>query len=86
MATNLVHVMNTSSGVSGMIPRHLFEHPVFGRALVEYQEGSKEFVPELVKPADPAEFAEKHTKRIKPKDSAIADEDAPAVEQEPDKE
>lgn len=51
--SDLIRTRHTVSGViDPNTPRHIFEHPVFGRYLEEVDEDAKPFVAALHKPVD----------------------------------
>lgn len=66
MAINLVRVINRDNGVSGWLRADLVNHPFFGKSVVEYVEGSKEFVPETFKSRSAEDLERDHPKKVKP--------------------
>lgn len=64
---DLVNVLNPERGTVGKISRRLFEHPVFNPGtLVEVEEGTKPYAPELYKPKDAATFLQEKASRTNP--------------------
>ena len=78
MSASTVRVRNTHTGQVGEIPARLFNHPVFGKWLVEADYDDKPYVPELYKSRTPEEFlAEKSDEDV---DTAVEDEPAATKE------
>ena len=62
-------VMNTVTGRVDRVPRKLLDHAVFGKNLVEVEEGTKPYAKELHKTLPVEEFSERHP------DTIVAGED-----------
>lgn len=89
MAINLVRVINRDNGISGWLRADLVNHPFFGKSVVEYVEGSKEFVPETFKPRSAEDLERDHPKKVKsstPTALAQAKDDASPAKQEQNQE
>lgn len=79
MAIEKVRVLNTHNGRTGVVPRAIFENPLYNKFLVEVDEHVKPYVPELFKSQTPEEFLNSQEKKAARK----AEKSAP-VEESPD--
>lgn len=61
---NKVRVINSITGGAANVPRWYFEHPVFGKNLVEVKDGQKSYTPELYISQTVEEFAAAHPDKL----------------------
>lgn len=58
MTTEMVRVLNTHNGETGVLPRRFFENARYNKYLVEVDPNQKAYVAELFKPQTPKKFLE----------------------------
>lgn len=75
MATEMVRVLNTHNGNTGVIPLRFFKNDLYNKYLVEVDEHVKAYVPELFKSQTPEEFKDSQEKKAARK----AEKTAPVV-------
>ena len=67
-----VKAIHTISGQVATLPVKLVNHPILGKYLTEVDDDAKSYAPELYKPKDAEEFAEK-PRRSRKSDSDVTD-------------
>lgn len=63
MTTEMVRVLNTHNGETGVLPRRFFENARYNKYLVEVDPDQKAYVPELFKSQTPEQFTETQEKK-----------------------
>lgn len=80
MNTDFVTAYNPDDGRAGKTPRSVFEHPVFGKHLVEARDGEKSRVPALHKSQTVEEYKDTHPNSNQGKDKSKVEVHDPIVE------
>lgn len=80
MDNDIVKVMNTLTGETGMIRRRLFDNPrINSGILVEVKPNTKPFVPELYTSKTPDEFKETYPDKVESAESSEDEEETPTT-------
>lgn len=82
MATEMVRVLNTHNGQTGVLSREFLENPLYNKYLVEYDDNMKAYVPELFKSQTAEEFLASQEKKAARKAEKVATDDAPENDKE----